>query len=175
MRSIKVHPFSPCFEQILIRSALCVGLFGAAWDTLALAISGSTETSPVLVAVFLKVFQDRFRHIERPREAAAALMGEVLVAAGRDCEAILKWKAVAEAEEGNYTGKDGVSLLVHMFEQFREGLFGDVEFSHVSPVVLLGLVGHNERPNTANGRNGDGTSVPPTYPLSATPPRIPFI
>jgi hypothetical protein len=111
-----------------------------------MAISCSTETSPALVAVFLKAFQVRFKHMEGPREAVAALTAEVLVAAGRDCQASLERRVgeidrvggevQAEEVEKRDAMKDGVSLLVHMFEQFREGLFDDVEFSRVG---LCGL------------------------------------
>jgi hypothetical protein len=113
---------------------LFVGLFGAAWDALALAVGGSTESSPELVAVFLKIFRDRFRHVEGPREAVAMLMGEVLVAAGRDCETSLRGSVEKIDNEELQVEKveKGISLLVHMFEQFREGLFDDLEFTDVS-------------------------------------------
>lgn len=142
-------------------------LFGAAWDTLALAISCSTETSPGLVAVFLKAFQVRFKHMEGPRETVAALTAEVLVAAGRDCAASLTRKlGEIDSKEGEEQvdhlekrDKGGISLLVHMFEQFREGLFDDVEFSRqldetvveygfllltVSPSLLLAYLIHRK-------------------------------
>jgi hypothetical protein len=116
----------------------CTDIFSAAWDTLSLAMSSSTETNPDLISVFLKAFQLRFKHMEGAREAVAALIAEVLVAAGRDCDASLKRKIEQadggegeDMEKNDDMVKDGVSLLVHMFEQFREGLFDDVEFSRV--------------------------------------------
>jgi hypothetical protein len=87
--------------------------------------------------------------MEGPREAVAALTAEVLVAAGRDCEASLNRKTGEvgsrekdDTEKGDNVVKDGVSLLVHMFEQFREGLFDDAEFSRVG--VAVGALGHTD-------------------------------
>lgn len=81
--------------------------------------------------------------MEGPRETVAALTAEVLVAAGRDCAASLTRKlGEIDSKEGEEQvdhlekrDKGGISLLVHMFEQFREGLFDDVEFSRVGLTI----------------------------------------
>ena len=102
----------------------------------------STESSPGLVAGFLKAFQVRFRLADVEaggvREGVDALIAQVLVSAGRDCDASLKLRRM-EGEVGKVDNvmKDGVALLVNMFEQFREGLFDVVEFSRVNLYDLL--------------------------------------
>lgn len=111
-----------------------------------MALSSSTESCPGLVAIFLKGFQTRFKHLEGPKEGVAALMAEVLAAAGRDCQASVRRKAVdfdsgeveVQVEDVGKTddiAKDGISFLVHMFEHFRDGLFDDTEFSCVSLAI----------------------------------------
>ena len=108
-----------------------------------MSMSRSTANCPALVAVFLKSFQVRFRSAEVQvgvREGVDVLIAEVLVAAGRDCDASLRLrKGEGQGEVGKVDNavKDGVALLVNMFEQFREGLFDDVEFSRVSLYDLL--------------------------------------
>jgi hypothetical protein len=145
-------------------------------------LGGSTESSSELVAVFLKIFRDRFRHVEGPREAVAMLMGEVLVAAGRDCEASLRRSIekvdseelhLQEVEKRDSMRIGGILLLVHMFEQFREGLFDDVEFSRVSFLNYF-LLNDNDTINVANGRDCSGTFSPSPDYLSGTSPRLPF-
>ncbi|KAG6901384.1 hypothetical protein C0995_012648 [Termitomyces sp. Mi166 len=113
--------------------AIEFGLFDAAWDVLGRCMSGARETKPGLVAVFWKVVGDWFRHghegaeeREREREKVEEAMSAELELSVRECSESLEDKSTIR----------GVSFLVEMLDQFREGLFEDVGFAEVIDALL---------------------------------------
>ncbi|KAF9458921.1 hypothetical protein BDZ94DRAFT_1068633 [Collybia nuda] len=132
-------------------------LFVSSWNAVSGKIKAAAESHPALVSAFLKIFQDRFKHVTVLREATAVLMADVLSSAVEGCEVSLRLQT-GQAEQT--LAVDGVELLVNMLDHFREGLFDEPHFSQrmdtvvvqhvfkllgISPSLLLAYLCHREQ------------------------------
>ncbi|RDB18704.1 E3 ubiquitin-protein ligase listerin [Hypsizygus marmoreus] len=138
-------------------NAIDANLFAATWETLAKLLLGATGSEQTLISVFLKVFQDKFKHVPGPRDAAAVLMADILHLSTKKCVEFVKDEGITPVIEDGDGGC--VLLLISMFDQFRDSLFDDVEFSKlmdemttqyaiqllaVSPSLLLAYLTHRK-------------------------------